>query len=209
MTEQINKAPGGATHQYTTTDWYREAEDGLYFWDGKWSKSHFSSVAEMVKIRVMGIVEAIPALPAKPAEDDLTWLARNVHEWPEIITGGTFGPCVSIPALAKLVDGKLQWLTATPAAELASTKEQWLARRAELENKPDWKDAPEWAVWLGQCAGGDWEWYEDDGEHTPYALPGGNYWIHNMRGQVSGHKGEVLGHWCGTLEHRPVTKEPE
>ena len=27
-------------------------------------------------------------------------------------------------------------------------------------NKPDWKDAPEWAVWLAQDADGEWWWYQ-------------------------------------------------
>lgn len=26
--------------------------------------------------------------------------------------------------------------------------------------KPDWKDAPEWAMWLAQDAYGAWGWYE-------------------------------------------------
>lgn len=27
--------------------------------------------------------------------------------------------------------------------------------------KPDWKDAPEWANWLGQDVFGAWYWLED------------------------------------------------
>lgn len=26
--------------------------------------------------------------------------------------------------------------------------------------KPDWKDAPSWAVWLAQDKDGEWYWYE-------------------------------------------------
>lgn len=26
--------------------------------------------------------------------------------------------------------------------------------------KPDWKDAPDWAMWLAQDTNGDWYWYE-------------------------------------------------
>lgn len=29
-------------------------------------------------------------------------------------------------------------------------------------SKPDWKDAPEWAQWLGKDANGDWWWYETE-----------------------------------------------
>ena len=27
-------------------------------------------------------------------------------------------------------------------------------------NKPDWKDAPDWAEWLAMDESGDWYWYE-------------------------------------------------
>ena len=28
--------------------------------------------------------------------------------------------------------------------------------------KPDWKDAPEWAMWLAMDEDGEWWWYEDE-----------------------------------------------
>jgi len=200
MTEQINKAPGGATHQYTTTDWYHEAEDGLYFWDGKWSKSHFSSVAEMAKTRVMGIVEAIPALPAKPAEDDLTWLARNVSHWPHIISGLPNGAAHSVQCTAIVVDGKnVEWKALTPADGIKCfSKQQWLARRTVLQNKPSWDDAPEWAELLAQHSIGRWTWYEEEPCHDD-----NGFWVDGGACQCAGKTGEVLCDWRDTLEWRP------
>lgn len=32
--------------------------------------------------------------------------------------------------------------------------------------KPDWKDAPEWAMWLAQDCNGDWYWFEE----KPHAI---------------------------------------
>lgn len=29
-------------------------------------------------------------------------------------------------------------------------------------NKPDWKDAPEWANWLAMDSDGIWWWYENE-----------------------------------------------
>jgi len=31
-----------------------------------------------------------------------------------------------------------------------------------MPNKPDWKDAPEWAQYLAMDEGGQWYWYEDE-----------------------------------------------
>lgn len=31
-------------------------------------------------------------------------------------------------------------------------------------NKPDWKDAPEWAEWLAQDADGAWWWFQNEPE---------------------------------------------
>lgn len=29
-----------------------------------------------------------------------------------------------------------------------------------MDNKPDWKDAPEWANWLAMDENGNWFWYQ-------------------------------------------------
>ena len=69
-------------------------------------------------------------------ETDLDWLARNVHKWPE----GKHEVLVCCP---RNVD-TLIWSSVLSDAGWI-TKDQWLARRAELQHKPSWKYAPEWA----------------------------------------------------------------
>ncbi|MEH8111469.1 hypothetical protein Q7I18_11045 [Aeromonas veronii] len=126
-------------------------------------------------------------------EDDLTWLVR--------ITGGTLEPwCEFIArsgcdswACARVFDLERNWFT----------KEQYMACRAELQNKPSWADAPEWANWLCQRDDGMWFWcieeprVSESGWETRHearaAYPSGD--------QIPEH---VLGDWRDTLERRPV-----
>lgn len=87
------------------------------------------------------------------------------------------------------------------------SKQKWLARRAELQSKPSWKDAPKRANWLGQCSSGKWEWYYD--KEAPPVHADGDCWDHRSYGEGSGKSGEVLGDWRDTLEQRPAaTPEP-
>ena len=75
-------------------------------------------------------------------------------------------------------------------------KSEWLARRAELQNKPSWKDAPEWAEWLAQDEDGEWKWLA--------GLPGKyvDCWTAvKIKGCC---KGIALGDWRDTLEKRPA-----
>lgn len=75
-------------------------------------------------------------------------------------------------------------------------KSEWLARRAELQNKPSWKDAPEWAEWLAQDEDGEWKWLA--------GLPGKyvDCWTAvKIKGCC---KGIALGDWWDTLEKRPA-----
>ena len=77
-------------------------------------------------------------------------------------------------------------------------KSEWLARRAELQNKPSWKDAPEWAEWLAQDEDGEWKWLA--------GLPGKyvDCWTAvKIKGCC---KGLALGDWWDTLEKRPEQK---
>ena len=80
------------------------------------------------------------------------------------------------------------------------TKDQWLARRAELQNKPSWKDAPEWAEWLAQDPCGEW-WFYD-------ARPcgDGSEWDSDVYSDSATvvSDGVVLGSWRDTLEKRPA-----
>ncbi|MCX7132318.1 hypothetical protein [Aeromonas sp.] len=78
-----------------------------------------------------------------------------------------------------------------------------MARRSELQNKPSWKDAPEWATHLAQAGNGCW-----------FFLGGGRILLrtNDMHEQVWSAKqaetrewkGEVLGDWRDTLERRPA-----
>ena len=128
---------------------------------------------------------------------DLDWLARNVHKWP----AGEHQPwCYVYMTYGGVMKAAGNFLDAV-ANPTMITIEQWLYRRAELQNKPSWKDAPEWAIELAQDSDGKWFFYAD----TPTA--GQVSWRVEGTGdnELSG-KGEVLGDWRDTLEKRPEQK---
>ena len=81
-------------------------------------------------------------------ETDLDWLARNVHVWKS----------ARDLAVVQRSGGEI-YVTWPSVCSDGITKEQWLARRAELQNKPSWDDAPEWGEWLAQDDSGEWYWY--------------------------------------------------
>ncbi|TNH75411.1 hypothetical protein CF142_06370 [Aeromonas caviae] len=129
-------------------------------------------------------------------EDDLTWLALNVHEWPagdtfigRILKDGEF----AVASVAGIPTSFVNWFTI----------DQWIDRRSKMQNKPSWKDAPEWANWLCQRDDGMWFWCveeprsSEDGWETKHearaAYPSGD--------QIPEY---VLGDWRDTLERRPV-----
>lgn len=64
-----------------------------------------------------------------------------------------------------------------------------------MKQKPDWKDAPEWANYLAQDADGDWFWYEHKPECS-YSMWG----THTGRCQISTTTNAA---WKSTLEERP------
>lgn len=126
-------------------------------------------------------------------EADLDWLARNVHEWPE-------GRREVLVCWPRNVDTLIWSYVLSDAGWI--NKDQWLARRAELQNKPCWKDAPEWATSLTQDSamedglGACW-WHEfapTECERT---------WSSQGRAYPAKERGEVLGDWLDTLELRP------
>lgn len=63
-------------------------------------------------------------------------------------------------------------------------------------NKPDWKDAPEWAQYLAMDENGEWYWYEQ----APNARGGGWYARAASRWAFAG---DSLTIWDETLEARP------
>lgn len=124
-------------------------------------------------------------------EDDLDWLARNVHVWP----AGDHQPWCYV-----YWKGGHRAVSANCITVIQSCvrieKSEWLARRAELQNKPSWKDAPEWAEWLAQDEDGEWKWLA--------GLPGKyvDCWTAvKIKGCC---KGIALGDWWDTLEKRPA-----
>lgn len=195
-------APKGATHRYQhggETGWYRETEDNLFVWrDGSWYASTHKSAASLAKVCPFGAVTILnqEVQLADSNEDDLTWLARNVHVWPFNIFD------------AKPTE-KYVWNQSREGGDIivifrgcpsAFTKNEWLARRAELQNKPtDW---PEGANWLAQDSNGEWNYYTDDIENLPQNH-GEENWFSDDYVIRTRHIGEVLGDWRDTLERRP------
>ena len=123
--------------------------------------------------------------------NDLDWLARNVHVWP----AGDHQPwCYVYMAHGGVMKAAGNFLDAV-AKPTMITIDQWLARRAELQNKPSWSDAPEWAEWLAQDEDGEWKWIA--------GLPG-KYVDCWTAVKIKGHcKGLALDDWRDTLEKRP------
>ncbi|QDJ96119.1 hypothetical protein KE336_gp06 [Aeromonas phage 4_D05] len=126
---------------------------------------------------------------AMSSETDLDWLARNVHVWPE-------GKREALVCWPRNVDTIIWSAVLSDAGWI--TKDQWLARRAELQNKPSWDDAPEWATHLAQNGRGQW-WFMRDGEVRDDV----RFYFSSSRGTPEITKGEVLGDWRDTLEKRP------
>lgn len=127
---------------------------------------------------------------------DLDWLARNVHEWPE-------GKREVLVCWPRNVDTLIWSYVLSDTGWI--TKAQWLARRAELQNKPSWKDAPVWVEWIAQDDDGEWKWL---GSNPSKYIDG---WTANKLscckkmgsyGSVI-EKGTILGDWRDTLEKRP------
>ena len=73
-------------------------------------------------------------------------------------------------------------------------------RKAELQNKPSWGDAPYWAEYLAQDGNtGYWHWYES----KPYVRSFDDEFT--IRGGIWERcsDGDVIGDWRDTLEKRP------
>lgn len=137
-------------------------------------------------------------VPRKEWESDLDWLARNVHEWPyELQTH-----CYVMTGKG----GKKEFSASAYSPFFSKfTKDQWLARREELQNKPGFAYHPD-AKFLVQMSWGGWFKNKSDvtlerrGEKATLDSCGAFEFIRS---------GEVLGDWRDTLEKRPEQKELE
>ena len=66
-------------------------------------------------------------------------------------------------------------------------------------NKPDWKDAPEWAQWLAQDEDGTWWWYEN----APKVILSRTWFDSGRARKVSDNYSE---NWRESLEQRPAVQ---
>lgn len=82
------------------------------------------------------------------------------------------------------------------------SRDEFNQRKAELQNKPSWNEAPEWANWLAQDNDGQWVWYKTK------PLVEGNEFDGGER-LLGLDFGKVIGNWQDTLEQRPTTTEKD
>lgn len=127
-------------------------------------------------------------------ETDLDWLARNVHKWP----CGKHQPWCYV---VTKIDGERAWASNVLSSSFPYSrvdKDQWLARRAELQNKPSFADHPD-AKCFVQMAGG---WYKNKSD-VELVRSGSGATLTSLGVFELICRGEVLGDWRDTLEKRP------
>lgn len=201
MTNINDKAPAGATHRYEhagLVSWYREVDGNMFTWrDGSWFASFFKSAQDLAQSCMLGKVTPLVADTAQQVDDDLTWLARNTHKWPDIVPGRAV-------AAAFVSEGSVRWLEYPPVDwDGCYRKHEWLARRAKLQNKPSWKEAPEWVRYRAQSDSGTWHWFDGEPEINEMH-DSGEFWSAPGYSVITDQCGEVLGDWRDTLERRPA-----
>ena len=128
--------------------------------------------------------------------NDLDWLARNMHVWP----AGHQGWCYVISNRDGTKGVATSLIGQVDCPWVRIEKQEWLARRAELQNKPSWCLSGSWSKYLAQDMEGEWKWL---GENPSL---GDEYWTADeLRSQC---KGVVIGNWYDTLEKRPEQFKP-
>lgn len=125
-------------------------------------------------------------------ETDLDWLARNVHVWLE----GANYVCVNH------TDGGHVFHENNRNCAIWFTKDQWLARRAELQNKPSWDDFCESAKFMAQDSDGAWMAFESEPAANYHVWSSMRGWCGYAREGCDRCRGEVLGDWRDTMERR-------
>nr|WP_299241483.1 hypothetical protein [uncultured Halomonas sp.] len=124
----------------------------------------------------------------------LTKLAMQLAEWP-------VGTALDWPDY--VAEGWLQvrsmLVPSGDETDACITKQNWLAERKRLINKPSWKDAPEWATHLMQASCSYWYWVANPGERFERV----GTWGADRSARAG--KGAIpAGHdWRQTLERRP------
>ena len=138
-------------------------------------------------------------------ETDLDWLARNVHVWP----AGDHQPwCYVYMVAGGAMKASGNFLDAVTSPTMI-TIDKWLARRAELQNKPSWGKhgwpqifQNEDGHWFGARA----EW--DFKAHISGGWKGDGVSLLRDDGEYL-RSGTILGDWRDTLEKRPEQAEFE
>jgi hypothetical protein len=191
----LSDVPEGATHyahhkEMGRLTFYRLDRSPAMAFDqiaGKWFASAFATNDEVIAM----YGESIKEIPMKKEESDLDWLVRETNGvWPDGDKG-----------IARLGDMKVS----TPHPELVYfcprwyTKDEYLCRKAELQNKPSWSSAEADAEWMAQRPDGKWGFFsvKPSTDNRGWTHEGGYAWM-------SGNCGEVLGDWRDTLERRPA-----
>lgn len=132
-------------------------------------------------------------------ETDLDWLARNVHEWP----AGEHQPwCYVYMTYGGVMKAAGNFLDAV-ANPAMITIDQWISRRAELQNKPSWDDFGESAKFMAQDSDGAWMAFESEPAANYHVWSSTRGWCGYAREGRDRCRGEVLGDWRDTLEKRP------
>ena len=135
-------------------------------------------------------------------ETDLDWLARNVHEWP----AGEHQPwCYVYMTYGGVMKAAGNFLDAG-ANPAMITIDQWISRRAELQNKPSWDDFGESAKFMAQDSDGAWMAFESEPAANYHVWSSMRGWCGYAREGRDRCRGEVLGDWRDTLEKRPEQK---
>lgn len=86
------------------------------------------------------------------------------------------------------------------------SKEEWLAERKRLINKPSWENSPEWAQYLAMDKNGDWVFYESrqlSPDYCEWYIEDGHDVDHDIYELASRAIFVPAGYdWKETLEHR-------
>lgn len=137
-------------------------------------------------------------------ETDLGWLARNVHNWP----AGHQGWCYVISNRDGTKGVATSLIGQVDCPWVRIEKQEWLARRAGLQNKPSWDDFGESAKFMAQDSDGAWMAFESEPAAKSHVWSAMRGWCGYAREGRDRCRGEVLGDWRDTLEKRPEELQP-